>query len=93
MQCAQYGVCEYREFRTGIANPRPEWSLALKEPKELSTNDYRPTTMSRGLVVHEAFELSGSDGVLEFADGLGLDLADAYRETGIESSIAESWAR
>ena len=44
-------------------------------------------------MVHEAFELAGADGVLEFADCLGLDLADAYRETGVESSIAESWAR
>ena len=42
-------------------------------------------------MVHETFELAGADWVLEFADGLGL--ADAYRETGIESSIAESWAR
>ncbi len=51
------------------------------------------STVSCGFVVHETFELAGADGVLEFADGLGLDLADAYRETGIESSIAESWAR
>ena len=32
--------------------------------------------ISRGLVVHETFELSGSDRVLELADGLGFDLAD-----------------
>ena len=45
--------------------------------------------MSCGLVVHETFELAGADGVLEFADGLGLDLADPYGAPGIESSIAE----
>ena len=44
---------------------------------------------SRGFVVHEAFELSGADGVLQFADGLGLDLADPYGAPGVESSIAE----
>ena len=40
-------------------------------------------------MVHEAFELAGADGVLEFADGLGLYLADSYGAPGLESSIAE----
>ena len=33
--------------------------------------------ISRCLVVHESFELSGADGVLELADCFSLDLADA----------------